>query len=76
MTERPFSGEVAASSEVDWDAETHFLGAVESRRLRTNEFSWTELPVGDERHAEVQIVGWKRNKDGRVAPKRGTHYLL
>src|SRR5216683_3113457 len=76
MTERPFSGEVAASSEVDWSAETHVLDAAASRRVRTNEFRWTELRVGDARHAEVQIVGWKRSGDGWVAPVRGTHYLL
>jgi hypothetical protein len=30
----------------------------------------------DARHAEVWIVGWKRNRAERVAPKRGTLYLL
>lgn len=32
--------------------------------------------VGDARYAEVQIVGWKRNGDARVAPKGRTRYFL
>src|SRR5467141_1061144 len=36
MTKRPFSGKVAAISEVDRCAETHVLDAVESRRAWTN----------------------------------------
>src|SRR5882672_4674046 len=43
MTKRPFSGEVAARSEVDRCVETHVRDAVESRCSRTNGFSWTEL---------------------------------
>ena len=57
MTKRPFSGEVAASSEVDKRAGTDVLEAAASRRVRTNELGWTELTVGDVRRAEVWIAG-------------------
>jgi hypothetical protein len=32
--------------------------------------------VEDAQHAKGWSVRWKRNGDGRVAPKRGTRYLL
>jgi hypothetical protein len=30
----------------------------------------------DARHAEVRWVGWKRNKNRQVAPKRRTRYFV
>jgi hypothetical protein len=32
--------------------------------------------VGDARRAVGWNARWKRNRDGRVAPEEGTHYLL
>src|ERR1700730_15235145 len=72
----PFLRRSRREFEVDRCAETHVLDAVESRRGWTNEFNLTELLVGDVQRAEVWIVRWKRNGDVRVAPERGTHYLL
>src|SRR5260370_840556 len=46
MTEQPFSGKVAASSEVDRCVETHVLDAVENRCGGTINLGWTALRVG------------------------------
>src|SRR5258708_7174128 len=76
MTKRPFSGEVAARSEVDRRVETHVRDAVESRCSRTNGFSLDRATAGDAQHAKGWSGRWKRNGDGRGGAKRGTRYLL
>src|SRR5260370_10379987 len=71
MTERPFSGKLAASSEVDRYTEARVLGAVESRCGRTNGFSWTELRrrVGDPRGGIA--LDWNQIRMVQFAPPLG-----
>src|SRR6266446_2031173 len=76
MTKYPFGGEMAASSAVN-----------EVRR--DTRLRWSRVPTrmdkriqchrttaGDARRAGGWSVRWKRNGDGRVAPKGRTRYFL
>src|SRR5260370_41395318 len=76
MTKYPFGGERGASSavnEVRRDTRLRW-SRVPTRMDKRIQFRRTT--AGDARRAGGWSVRWKRNGDGRVAPKRGTRYLL
>src|SRR6266850_3914848 len=73
MTKYPFGGQWAASSEVSRGTRVRWSRVPTQMDKR---IQWDKTMAGDARHAEGPSARWKRNGDGRVAPKGRTRYFL